>query len=163
MYHPYLYGASIDPSARAGFFGIAGWHDTGDLMRALFEGVSFAHLAHLTRLQAAGVDPRTSPFRAAARGVPVWPQMLSDMLGRSLPVAAFNPRRARLAQRWRQPLAPAALPISMRQPPPWLRRQARSRLTRSATRIYQRRYKLWQAVEQSLAPHWATLRQFGDA
>ena len=162
MYHPYLYGASGDPSARAGFFGIAGWHDTGDLMRALFEGVSFAHLAHLTKLQAAGVESENITISGGGARSPVWPQMLADMLGRGLAVAA-QPEAGALGAAMAAAVgagrfadldeAAAAMVAPPRRITPDPQRHA----------IYQRRYALWQAVEQSLAPHWATLRQFGDA
>jgi L-xylulokinase len=161
MYHPYLYGASSDPSARAGFFGIAGWHDTGDLLRALFEGVSFAHLAHLTKLRAAGVESTNVVISGGGARSPVWPQMLADMLGRRLAVAA-QPEAGALGAAMAAAVgagrfadldeAAEAMVAPSRQITPDQERHA----------IYRRRYELWQAVEQSLAPHWATLRQFGD-
>ena len=43
------------PSMRAGFYGIAGWHGEGHLLRALFEGVAFEHRRHVDVLRAAGV------------------------------------------------------------------------------------------------------------
>jgi L-xylulokinase len=161
MYHPYLYGASSDPSARAGFFGIAGWHDTGDLLRALFEGVSFAHLAHLTKLRAAGVESENITISGGGARSPVWPQMLADMLGRTLAVAA-QPEAGALGAAMAAAIgagrfadldeAAAAMVAPASQITPDPQRNA----------IYQRRYELWQAIEQSLAPHWAKLRQLGD-
>lgn len=53
-YHPYLYGAPGNGTARAGFFGVGGWHGRGDMLRAIYEGVTFAHLNHIDKLRATG-------------------------------------------------------------------------------------------------------------
>ncbi len=162
MYHPYLYGSGSDPAARGGFFGLAGWHDTGDLLRALFEGVAFAHLAHLDRLRAAGVIFEGITVSGGGARSPVWPQMLSDMLGLPLDVAA-QPEAGALGAAMAAAVgagqfvdleaAAAAMVAPARRILPDLGR----------TEIYRRRFALWQAVEHSLAPHWATLRGLGNA
>ena len=77
-----------DAAARAGWFGLAGWHDGADMLRALFEGVAFAHLAHLARLEASGVGADDITLSGGGAKSPVWPQMIADMLGRPVKVAA---------------------------------------------------------------------------
>ena len=64
IYHPFLYGAQQDGNARAGFYGIAGWHTKGHLIRALLEGVAFGHRQHIETMRAAGaVLRRSGAFR----------------------------------------------------------------------------------------------------
>ena len=162
MYHPYLYGSGSDPAARGGFFGLAGWHDSGDLLRALFEGVGFAHLAHLNRLRAAGVSFEAITVSGGGARSPLWPQMLSDMLGLPLGVAA-QPEAGALGAAMAAAVvagqftdlqaAAAAMFAPARKITPELR----------STEIYRRRFALWQAIETSLSPHWATLKGLGDA
>ena len=88
--------------------------------------------------------------------------MLADMLGRGLAVAAqpeagaLGPAIAAAVGAGRfadldEAAAAMVAPAHHVTPDPG----------RQAT--YQRRYQLWHAIEKSLAPHWATLRQFGDA
>ena len=56
---------------RAGFYGVAGWHGEGHLLRALFEGVAFEHRRHIDVLRARGRPLRQRDrSRAAARAAP---------------------------------------------------------------------------------------------
>ena len=64
IFHPFLYGSNVQPTARAGFYGVAGWHTRAHLLRALYEGVVFGHLSHIEKLRAAGAQINT---RAARR------------------------------------------------------------------------------------------------
>jgi L-xylulokinase len=157
LYHPYLYGASRDASARAGWFGLAGWHDGADMLRALFEGVAFAHLAHLARLEASGVGAGDITLSGGGAKSPVWPQMIADMLGRPVKVAAEKEAGALGAAmaaavgtgRYRDlDEAAEAMVAAPRVVQP----------DREMKDFYGRRFALWQAVEKSLAPHWAALK-----
>jgi L-xylulokinase len=161
LYHPYLYGASNDPAARAGWVGLAGWHDAGDMIRALFEGVAFAHVEHLDRLARSGVDVSDITLSGGGAKSPVWPQMLADMLGREIKVSA-EPESGALGA------AMAAAVGTGRYAD--LDQAAAAMVTRPAVvhpdpalkDHYRRRFDLWQSVGASLAPHWAALRMPGD-
>jgi L-xylulokinase len=161
LYHPYLYGSASDPSARAGWFGLAGWHDGTDMLRALFEGVAFAHLAHLVKLQASGVSTDDITLSGGGAKSPVWPQMIADMLGRSVKVAAEKESGALGAAmaaavgtgRYRDlDEAAEAMVAAPRvvEPDPKM------------GEFYAHRFAVWQAVEKSLAPHWAALKVPGN-
>lgn len=162
MYHPYLYGAAGIPSARAGFFGLAGWHDGGDLVRAVFEGVAFAHLAHIERLLAAGARLRGITLSGGGARSPVWPQMIADVLrtpvkvaaqaetgalGAAMAAAVGSGRFASLDE------AAGAMVALAREVVP----------DSGLAGLYRRRFALWQSVGASLAPHWTTLRDLGTA
>lgn len=84
FYHPFLYGAQTDGNARAGFYGIGGWHGKPQLMRAVLEGVVFGHRWHIDRLRAAGVTFADAVLSGGGSRSRVWPQMFADILG--LPV-----------------------------------------------------------------------------
>ena len=156
LYHPYLYGAGSNPAARAGWFGLAGWHDGADMLRALFEGVAFAHLAHLSKLEASGVGAGDITLSGGGAKSPVWPQMIADMLGRPVKVAAEKETgalgaamAAAVGTRCYRDLDEAAEAMvaapRIVEPDPAMKG------------FYARRFELWQAVEKSLAPHWAAL------
>jgi L-xylulokinase len=90
FYHPFLYGAQTDGNARAGFYGVGGWHTKADLMRAVLEGAVFGHRWHIDRLRASGIsfaDPVLSGGGSRSR---IWPQIFADILG--LPVAVTRSR-----------------------------------------------------------------------
>ncbi len=85
-YHPYLYGSRLGSDRRAGFYGIAGWHHEGHLLRALFEGVTFEHMRHIDVLRSAGLRFDSAILSGGGARSPIWRQMFADVLG--IPIAA---------------------------------------------------------------------------
>jgi L-xylulokinase len=51
LFHPFLFGSPYGSNASASFFGLRGWHDRGDLLKGLLEGVVFNHRAHIDALR----------------------------------------------------------------------------------------------------------------
>lgn len=80
LYHPYLYSGRKAEPAKAGFYGLGGWHTRADMLFALFEGVTFAHCAHIDRLRAAGIVFSQATLSGGAARSCVWPQMFADVL-----------------------------------------------------------------------------------
>ncbi|MFZ4835255.1 FGGY-family carbohydrate kinase [Rouxiella sp. Mn2063] len=87
IYHPYLYSGRKDGPAKAGFYGLSGWHSRADMLYALFEGVIFAHQGHINRLRAAGIPFLQATLSGGAAKSCIWPQMFADVLGIPLRVA----------------------------------------------------------------------------
>ena len=87
FFHPYLYGSGQGAQMRAGFYGLAGWHTEGHLLRALFEGVVFEHRRHIEKLTSAGVDFGDTVLSGGGSRSPFWPQMFCDCLGKTMTVA----------------------------------------------------------------------------
>jgi L-xylulokinase len=81
IFHPFLYGSNVQPSARAGFYGVAGWHTRAHLLRALYEGVVFCHLSHIQKLRAAGGQFSTARLTGGGSRSQVWTQMFADTIG----------------------------------------------------------------------------------
>ena len=101
-FHPYLYGSRLGATMRAGFYGVAGWHGEGHMLRALFEGVAFEHRRHVDVLRAAGVRFDSAALSGGGARSAVWPQMFADILGIPVSVAALRrDRRARRRDRRR--------------------------------------------------------------
>ncbi len=88
LFHPFLYGSGQGAHMRAGFYGLAGWHGEGHMLRALFEGVVFEHRRHIEQLTSAGVDFGDAVLSGGGSRSPVWPQMFADCLGKTMTVAA---------------------------------------------------------------------------
>jgi L-xylulokinase len=87
-YHPYLYGSRLGATMRAGYYGVAGWHREGHLLRALFEGVAFEHKRHIDVLRSAGIRFDTAILSGGGARSPVWPQMFADIL--DIPIAVAS-------------------------------------------------------------------------
>ncbi|MCG7519055.1 FGGY-family carbohydrate kinase [Ruegeria sp. Ofav3-42] len=81
FFHPYLYGSGQGAAFRGGFYGVAGWHSEGHMLRALFEGVLFEHRRHIEVLKSAGVRFDRAVLSGGGSRSPVWPQMFADCLG----------------------------------------------------------------------------------
>lgn len=50
IFHPFLHGSNVQSNARAGFYGLGGWHTKADMLRAIYEGIVFGHLLHIEKL-----------------------------------------------------------------------------------------------------------------
>ncbi|TIX26689.1 FGGY-family carbohydrate kinase [Mesorhizobium sp.] len=87
IYHPFLYGSQQNGHARAGFYGIAGWHSRAHLLRALFEGVAFEHKRHVETLHKAGADFDQVVLSGGGSRSSVWPQIFADVFGVPVTVA----------------------------------------------------------------------------
>lgn len=87
IYHPFLYGSQQNGSARAGFYGIAGWHTRAHMLRALFEGVAFEHKRHVERLRGAGARVDEIVLSGGGSRSRIWPQIFADVLGVPVTVA----------------------------------------------------------------------------
>lgn len=81
IFHPFLYGSRLGADYRGGFYGLAGWHREGHLLRALFEGVMFEHRRHIEVLATAGVTFDRAVLSGGGSRSPHWPQMFADGLG----------------------------------------------------------------------------------
>jgi xylulokinase len=86
---PYLSGERtphLDAGARGAWTGLGIGHHRGHLLRAALEGVAFALRDCMTALEPTAEDGTDRRLRLAGGGtvVPVWRQLLADVLRRSL-------------------------------------------------------------------------------
>ena len=95
IFHPFLYGSNVQPTARAGFYGVAGWHTRAHLLRALYEGVVFGHLSHIEKLRAAGGQIDAARLAGGGSRSKVWSQMFADTIQVPMEVPDGNELGAR--------------------------------------------------------------------
>ena len=95
IFHPFLYGSNVQPTARAGFYGVAGWHTRAHLLRALYEGVVFGHLSHIEKLKAAGGRINAARLAGGGSRSKVWSQMFADTIQVPMEVPDGNELGAR--------------------------------------------------------------------
>ena len=89
MFHPYLYGSPHGPEASAGFLGLRGWHDRGDLLRAVLEGIAFNHRLHVDALRDGFAFAEARLTGGASRN-PAFARMMADVLGMPVTVPAVE-------------------------------------------------------------------------
>jgi L-xylulokinase len=80
MFLPFLYGSNVAADASACFLGVKGWHHRAHLLRAIYEGVIFAHKTHIEKLLAFRDPPQAIRLTGGAARSTVWVQMFADVL-----------------------------------------------------------------------------------
>jgi L-xylulokinase len=95
IFHPFLFGSNVQSTARAGFYGVAGWHTRAHLLRALYEGVAFGHLSHIEKLRTAGAQINSARLAGGGSRSPVWSQMFADTIQVPMEVPDGNELGAR--------------------------------------------------------------------
>lgn len=85
LFHPYLFGSPFGGATSAGFFGLNAWHDRGDVIRAVFEGIAFNHRIHVDALKD-GFAPSAARLTGGISRNPAMAGLFAEILG--LPVTA---------------------------------------------------------------------------
>ena len=78
VFLPFLFGSNADPDAKSSFIGLAGWHSRGHVLRAIYEGVVFSHMAHVDRLMKFRELPAMIRLTGGAARSEVWVEIFAD-------------------------------------------------------------------------------------
>ena len=156
FFHPFLYGSGRNPAARAGFYGLAGWHKEGHMLRALFEGVMFEHRRHIDVLADAGVTFDKAALSGGGSRSAHWPRIFADGLGVPITVAEARETGALgaalgagvgtgLFASYEEGIAAMVRPGATFEPDPAMQGH------------YERRYRIYNELTAALGPFWASL------
>lgn len=162
FFHPFLYGSGQGADFRAGFYGLAGWHTEGHLLRALFEGVLFEHRRHVEVLASSGSIFDRAVLSGGGSRSAVWPQMFADCLGVPITVAEARETGALGAAIGAAigvglfPDYEAAVSVMTRAKREYLPDAARKA-------HYDRRFRIYRKLTEALAPLWAEMQSAGSA
>lgn len=91
IFHPYLFGSPFAGASSAGFFGLNAWHNRGDIIRAIIEGIAFNHRIHIDALRD-GFPLKTARLTGGISRNPAIAGLFADVLG--MPVAATKTEEA---------------------------------------------------------------------
>jgi L-xylulokinase len=80
IYSPFLYSSYLAKGVHAGFYGIRAEHTVFSLLRAVFEGVAFAHKMHVENLKKGGIVRDKAVLSGGASNSGVWCQIFADIL-----------------------------------------------------------------------------------
>ncbi|MEO1952826.1 FGGY-family carbohydrate kinase [Thioclava sp.] len=151
VFHPFLYAGPV-AGARGGFNGLGSWHSRADLVRAVFEGIAFNHLAHFEKLDVAqGYDAITLSGGAAKSRL--WSQIFADTFQKPVAISDCEETGARgaamaaavgaaLFPDYAEAATRMAAHQTLLQPDP-----------AAATRL-QRRYRRWCGYRDALVEAW---------
>lgn len=79
LFHPYLFGSPYGDVASGSFVGLHGWHDRGDMLKAVLEGIVFNHRTHVEALRE-GFAVREIRLTGGGSRNPAFVQMFADVL-----------------------------------------------------------------------------------
>jgi L-xylulokinase len=156
MFHPFIYGGRNGAHQRGGFYGLAGWHDEGHLLRALFEGVGFEHRRHVEVLIATGAQIREISLSGGGTRSAHWPQMMADILGQPVTLGSAEETGA----------MGGAIAAAVGTGHCATVEAAVARMTRIKARIIpdparhrlcNRRFAVWSRLTAAMEPFWADL------
>jgi len=160
LFHPFLYGGRSGAHLRGGFFGLAGWHHEGHMLRAILEGVMFEHRRHVEVLAKAGVAFSRAVLSGGGSRSPHWPQIFADGLGSEIIVAEARETGALGAAIGAA--AGAGVYGSVEEAVAAMTRPAATYRPNPAMRgHYDRRYALWSRLNAALDPFWRDLAREG--
>jgi len=94
IYVPFLFGGNSGQPDSAAFFGVRSWHGSGDLLRAVIEGVTFNHRFDVEALEQELPIVGVTLAGGASRS-PEWRRLFADVLGRSVAFAPDDDAGAR--------------------------------------------------------------------
>ncbi len=80
IYLPFIYKSKLAKKTDGGFFGIKASHNVYHLLRAVYEGVAFAHLKHIDNLRKGGIVKQIGSLSGGASKSPFWGQLFADVL-----------------------------------------------------------------------------------
>lgn len=157
IFHPFLYGNNVQPTTRAGIYGLGGWHRRQDLLRAVFEGICFSHLNHVEKLRR--VQHEKEAFIAGGgKRSDLWAQMFADVLNTPIEIPEVNELGA-LGCAITSAVAVGLYPdhqaavrnmcsvVKLKEP------------NSEANRIYMKKYSVYKILLDSMVPVWNHLYQ----
>jgi L-xylulokinase len=152
LFHPYLFGSPYGAAASAGFFGLGGWHDRGDMLRAVLEGIAFNHRIHVDALRDGFAFEEARLAGGVSRN-PLVVQMFADVLGMPVTVTETDEAAA-----WGAALcagAGARVYTDPRSDPRDVARIAKTCRPDAARRAeYEARYRVFREIADAMTPLW---------
>lgn len=155
LFHPYLFGSPYGNAASASFVGLRGWHDRGDMLKAVLEGIAFNHRTHVEALRD-GFAVREVRLTGGGSRNPAFAQMFADVLNVPVTVTSTDEAAAYGAA-----LCAGAAVGLFASPQEGARatctvsREYRPDPARSA--VFDERYSIYGRIAEQLRPKWAEI------
>ena len=157
FFKPFIFGSRLGAEFRGGFYGLAGWHGEGHMVRALFEGVCFEHRRHIGVLREAGLPVESAVMSGGGSRSQHWPQIMADVLEIPLRVAEARETGA-LGAAIGAAVATGLYPNYEEAVAAMTRVQNSYQPDTARVSHYRQRYGLYQELTGQLRSFWSALR-----
>jgi L-xylulokinase len=161
IFHPFLFGSPYGSVASAGFFGLHGWHNRGDVLKAIIEGIVFNHRTHIEALRRKFSGAEVRIAGGVSRNE-TFAQLFSDAFNLPVLVTASEEAGAFGAAL----CAGAAIglyPDPMTGARRLVRIQRRHEPQRARVQALNERFSLYSQLAETMNPHWAAIEALADA
>jgi L-xylulokinase len=160
LFHPYLFGSPYGAMASGAFFGLRGWQERGDMLRAVWEGIAFNHRIHVDHLKS-GFEISAARLTGGVSRSPSFAQMFANVLGMPVTVTETDEAAA-----WGAALCAgkgAGVFADVYSDPRDLDAIGRT-YTPDAARSeqYEKRYALFKEIASALGPIWPKIDALTD-
>ncbi len=161
LFHPYLFGSPHGADASGSFIGLHGWHDRGDMLKAVLEGIAFNHRTHIDALKR-GFDFETARLTGGGSRNPAFAQMFADVLGMPVTVTPTEEAAA-----WGAALcAGAAIGIyqgANADPRDLAALDTTYQPDPQRSKAYEERFAVHGRIVEALKPHWPAVEALAAA
>lgn len=162
IFFPFLYGSNANPEAEGAFLGIRSSTTKSELIRAVYEGIVFAHRDHIERLVSIlKRRPKTIRLSGGATNSNAWIQIFADIL--SIPVEIVNAKELgglggaivgavaiNAYSSIQEAIDHMVTVVRTFEPVP------------SESKIYDQKYKVYQEALKACDPLWESLRKMQE-
>ena len=157
LFHPYLFGSPYGNFASGSFVGLHGWHDRGDLLKAVLEGIVFNHRTHVEALRE-GFAIREVRLTGGSSRNPAFAQMFADVL--NMPVTITSTDEAAAFGAALCAGAAIGLFASPQQGARTVSMAVRRYLPDAArSMVFDQRFSLYCRIAKSLKPQWPEIER----
>ncbi|PZM14466.1 FGGY-family carbohydrate kinase [Rhizobium tubonense] len=160
LFHPYLFGSPYGNLASGSFLGLHGWHDRGDMLKAVLEGIAFNHRTHVEALRD-GFAFREARLTGGGSRNPAFAQMFADILNMPVTVTSTDEAAAFGAAL----CAGAAIGLfPMSQQPLHPKGTTSRRYLPDAERsaLFDERFALYSRIAEALKPQWPEIERLAS-
>ncbi len=160
LFHPYLFGSPHGGASSGSFIGLHGWHNRGDMLKAVLEGIAFNHREHVDAL-ADGFPYEEVRLTGGISRNAAFAQMFADILNHPVTVTGTEEAAA-----WGAALCGGAsvglykAPTNDPRDLDAISRTFRPDAEKAAA--YDRRFAVYRDISEALKPHWHALEALGD-
>lgn len=155
LFHPYLFGSPYGSQASASFLGLHGWHQRGELLRAVMEGIAFNHRTHVDALADSFGFSEARLTGGGSRNR-AFVQLFADAL--NLPVVTSDTEEAAaFGAALCAGTAVGCYSSVNDDPRPMNTLETRYQPDASRASAYEARFRVFSQIAESLKPHWQAL------
>ncbi len=160
LFHPYLFGSPYGAMASGAFFGLRGWQERGDMLRAVWEGIAFNHRIHVDHLKD-GFEISAARLTGGVSRSPSFAQMFANVLGMPVTVTETDEAAA-----WGAALCAgkgAGVFSDVYSDPRDLDAIGRTYVPDAArSEQYEKRYALFREIAAAMGPIWPKIEALTD-